>query len=78
MLYFYFFVYFAFQGPIVAGLANKFGCRAVVMGGGLVTAIMYFLTVLAPKVWIMLITYGVIGGIKINQIKSNYFFMFLN
>lgn len=50
------------KGPLVAGFANKFGCRAVVMVGGFVTALMYILTVFSPKVWIMLITYGVIGG----------------
>lgn len=47
----------------MAGLANQFGCRAVVMGGGVVTAAMYMLTVFAPSVYVMLITYGFIGGI---------------
>lgn len=52
------------SGPIVAGLANQFGCRAVVMGGGVVTAAMYMLTVFGPNVWAMLITYGFIGGLS--------------
>lgn len=52
------------SGPIVAGLANQFGCRAVVMGGGIVTAAMYMLTVFGPNVWSMLITYGFIGGLS--------------
>jgi hypothetical protein len=52
-----------YQGPIVASLINQFGCRSVVIGGGLVTAIMYMLTIFVTNVWIMLITYGIIGGI---------------
>ena len=55
---------FCVLGPIVAGLANQFGCRAVVMGGGIVTAAMYMLTVFGPNVWSMLITYGFIGGLS--------------
>lgn len=52
------------SGPIVAGLANQFGCRAVVMGGAVVTAAMYMGTVFAPSVYVMMATYGVVGGIS--------------
>jgi len=52
------------KGPIVSGLTNAFGCRAVVMGGGLVTAIVYMLTLYAPSLDIMMITYGFLGGIS--------------
>jgi MFS family permease len=48
----------------VSGLTNAFGCRAVVMGGGLVTAVVYILTLYAPSLNIMMITYGVIGGVS--------------
>ena len=52
------------SGPIVAGLANQFGCRSVVMGGAVVTAAMYMGTVFAPSVYVMMATYGVVGGIS--------------
>ena len=48
----------------MSGLTNAFGCRAVVMGGGLVTAVVYILTLYAPSLNIMMITYGVIGGVS--------------
>lgn len=52
------------SGPIVAGLANNFGCRAVVMGGAVVTSIMYIITAFAPNIYVMMATYGVIGGVS--------------
>ena len=51
-------------GPIVAGLANQFGCRVVVMIGALVTTLMYVLTIFAPSIYVMMVTYGIIGGIS--------------
>lgn len=52
------------KGPIVAALVNQLGCRAVVMGGGLITASMYMVSIFVPNVYFMLGTYGVIGGIS--------------
>ena len=52
------------SGPIVAGLANQFGCRTVVMGGAVVTSLMYFLTVFAPNIYIIMVTYGIVGGLS--------------
>lgn len=52
------------SGPIVAGLANQFGCRTVVMGGAIVTSFMYFITVFAPNIYIIMATYGIIGGLS--------------
>jgi len=52
------------SGPIVAGLANQFGCRTVVMGGAVVTSLMYFLTVFAPNIYVIMVTYGIIGGLS--------------
>ncbi len=48
----------------MAGLANSFGCRAVVMGGAVVTAAMYMATVFAPNIYVMMATYGVVGGVS--------------
>jgi hypothetical protein len=37
------------SGPVVAGLANQFGYRVVVMGGASITALMFILTSLSPN-----------------------------
>ena len=52
------------SGPIVAGLANQFGCRVVVMGGAVITSIMYVITAFAPSVYLQMATFGVVGGIS--------------
>lgn len=52
------------SGPIVAGLANQFGCRVVVMGGAIITSIMYVITAFAPSVYLQMFTFGVVGGIS--------------
>jgi len=52
------------SGPIVAGLANQFGCRTVVMGGAIITSLMYFLTVFAPSIGVIMVTYGIVGGLS--------------
>ena len=52
------------SGPIVAGLANQFGCRVVVVGGAIVTSIMYAVTAFAPSVYVQMVSFGVIGGIS--------------
>ena len=59
------------SGPIVAGLANQFGCRAVVMGGAVVTSVMYIITAFSPNIYVMMATYGVIGGIFIINLNYN-------
>ncbi len=51
-------------GPIVSGLVKQFGCRSVVIGGAAVTALMYFLTSISNSIYLMMMTYGVIGGIS--------------
>ncbi len=50
------------SGPIVAGLTNTFGCRAVIMVAGLITAILYLLCIVAPTIQFIWIYYGVLGG----------------
>ena len=52
------------SGPIVAGLANQFGCRAVIICGAIVTSICYMLTVFSPSIYLMMIFYGIIGGVS--------------
>jgi len=52
------------SGPIVAGLSNTFGCRTVVMGGAVVTSILYFLCVFSPSIYAIMALYGVLGGVS--------------
>ena len=50
------------SGPIVGGLVNKFGCRAVCILGSIVACIGLCLSTLSPNVPVLMLTYGVIGG----------------
>lgn len=52
------------SGPIVAGLANQFGCRIVVMIGALITSLMYFLSAFAPSIEVIIVTCGIVGGLS--------------
>jgi MFS family permease len=49
-------------GPIAAFLISHLGSRVVVISGLVVTAAMYVLTALTSNFWIMIFSYGVIGG----------------
>ncbi|XP_013138060.1 PREDICTED: monocarboxylate transporter 4 [Papilio polytes] len=60
-------VYLA-AGPIVSALCNKYGCRAVCVAGSLVATVAFALSTLSKSVTMMMITYGVIGGIGFGMI----------
>jgi MCP family monocarboxylic acid transporter-like MFS transporter 14 len=51
------------SGPISSGLASQFGCRVVVMISGFVFGLMYALCAFLPSIYIMIGTFGVIGGV---------------
>jgi predicted MFS family arabinose efflux permease len=53
-----------FSGPVVSGFVNQFGVRSCVIGGGAITALMYMLTALTSSIYVMMMTYGIIGGIS--------------
>lgn len=40
------------SGPVVAGLANQFGYRIVVMGGAAITSLMFILTTFSPNMYV--------------------------
>ncbi|KAG8236226.1 hypothetical protein J437_LFUL016752 [Ladona fulva] len=50
-------------GPVVSALTNKFGCRAVCIAGSILGCIAFLLSTLSPNVDILMLTYGVMGGI---------------
>ena len=49
-------------GPIVGGLANKYGLRQICIAGGIVSCFGLCVSTLSPNVSIFIITVGVIGG----------------
>lgn len=50
-------------GPLVSALTNKFGCRAVCIAGGVISAIAFVLSIFSPTVNWLMFTYGFIGGV---------------
>lgn len=50
-------------GPIVSGLANRYGCRIVIIIGSIGAAACMFISTLSPNVWFMMVIYGFFGGI---------------
>ncbi len=54
---------FIFQGPIVSGLANRYGCRPIIIIGSIGASICMVLSTFSPNVWVMMIIYGIFGGI---------------
>jgi len=54
---------FYFKGPLVAGLANLYGCRPIIIIGSIGAAICMAASTLSPNVWAMMIIYGILGGI---------------
>ncbi|RVE45813.1 hypothetical protein evm_009563 [Chilo suppressalis] len=60
-------VYLA-AGPIVSALCNKFGCRAVCIAGSLVATTAFVLSTFSKSVTVMMITYGLLGGIGFGMI----------
>ena len=51
------------SGPIVSGLANKYGCRPIIIIGSIGAATCMALSTLSSNVWMMMVIYGVVGGI---------------
>ncbi|RNA00648.1 monocarboxylate transporter 2 [Brachionus plicatilis] len=52
------------SGPLTSALAAQFGCRKVIMLSGLVHSTMYIISPLMPNFNLMLISFGLVGGIS--------------
>jgi MFS family permease len=50
-------------GPIVSALANKFGCKIVAIVGSIIAGVFFAISILSPSIEIMILTYGVMGGV---------------
>lgn len=55
-------------GPIVSALTNRFGCRVVTIAGSLVSCTAFLLSTIAPTIDVLMITYGVMGGIGFGMV----------
>uniref|UniRef100_A0A336N0X6 CSON009264 protein n=1 Tax=Culicoides sonorensis TaxID=179676 RepID=A0A336N0X6_CULSO len=55
-------------GPIVSALANKYGCRAVCIAGAIMASSAFVLSTFSTSVTMLMITYGVLGGIGFGMI----------
>ncbi|XP_067677004.1 monocarboxylate transporter 14-like [Haliotis asinina] len=55
-------------GPIVSALTNRFGCRAVATCGSIIAATSFLLSMGAPSVNILMVTYGVMGGFGLGMV----------
>lgn len=53
---------FFLLGPIVAGLANKYGCRPLTIAGAITASLFIAVSSLSPNVDVLLVTYGIMGG----------------
>ncbi|CAD6187578.1 unnamed protein product [Caenorhabditis auriculariae] len=50
-------------GPIASVLANLYGCRAVVIGGAILSCIGFVASAVTPQIYYLYITFGLIGGL---------------
>ncbi|XP_008556560.1 monocarboxylate transporter 12 isoform X2 [Microplitis demolitor] len=50
-------------GPVVSALTNRYGCRAVCMAGSFIAATAFVLSTFASSVNMLMLIYGVMGGI---------------
>lgn len=56
------------SGPLVGGLVNKFGCRPVCMMGAVLAWASFSLSALSPNVPVLMVTYGLLGGLGLGLI----------
>ncbi len=56
--------FFLLSGPLVSGIVNQFGCRVAIICGAVVTSLMFGLSALAPKIYYMYVSLGIIGGVS--------------
>ncbi|GIY68471.1 monocarboxylate transporter 12 [Caerostris extrusa] len=57
-------------GPVVSALTNKFGCRPVTIAGSIISCIAFLLSIGAPSIDVLMVTYGILAG-KFKHIYTN-------
>jgi MFS family permease len=63
-----------FKGPIVSGLANRYGCRPIIIIGSIGATICMILSTFSPNAWVMIIIYGIFGGIFFGMVYLPFVF----
>lgn len=58
-------------GPIVSGLTNKFGCRAVTITGSIFATAAFFCASFSENITVLQLTYGFLGGKMKQEIYFN-------
>jgi MFS family permease len=59
---------FLMSGPLASGLVNHYGCRLVTIAGGIIAAAAFIISTFSPNVDVLILTYGVLGGIGLGFI----------
>lgn len=52
-----------FMGPVVSIFLEKFSCRQITIFGALLSSCAFIVSIFSPNVEVLIITYGVVGGI---------------
>jgi MFS family permease len=60
------------KGPIVSGLANRYGCRPIIIIGSIGASACMVLSTLSPNVWVMMVIYGIFGGVFFGMVYLPY------
>lgn len=58
-------------GPIVSGLTNKFGCRAVTITGSIFATAAFLCASFSENITVLQLTYGFLGGKMKQEIYFN-------
>ncbi|WAR01116.1 MOT14-like protein [Mya arenaria] len=61
---------YLFVGPLVGALVNRFGCRTVASAGSFVAAIALFACTYAPSIESMIIVYGFVGDVTLEDAED--------
>ena len=59
-------------GPIVSGLANRYGCRIIIIIGSIGASICMVASIFSPNVYVMTIIYGIFGGVFFGMVYLPY------
>ena len=51
-----------FEGPVIAGFANQFGMRPVIMVGSIIGAAMWGISAFLSDIYSVMMLFGFIGG----------------
>ncbi|XP_064638129.1 monocarboxylate transporter 12-B-like [Lineus longissimus] len=55
-------------GPIASAFVNRFGCRFTTMMGAVVGSCGFILSIFAPNIYVLYVTFGLIGGLGLGLI----------